>query len=94
VKNLALLAGSSLYVKWQGESVCLIHQSASLIYPMNRRLSGRFGGERKLLPYLKSNEVSSIGWIFMKFDILSIFKKSVKKIQVSLKSVKDNEYFT
>jgi hypothetical protein len=31
------------------------------------------------------NNSAPTGWIFMKFDIFSIFKKSVKKFQVSLK---------
>jgi len=34
------------------------------------------------------------GRIFMKFDILSIFRKSVYKIQASLKSDKNNGHFT
>jgi hypothetical protein len=34
------------------------------------------------------------GRIFPKFDVLSIFPKSVEKIQVSLKSDKNNGYFT
>jgi hypothetical protein len=39
------------------------------------------------------NNSAATGWIFMKFHILSIFQKSVKKIQVSLKSVKDKGYY-
>jgi hypothetical protein len=41
-----------------------------------------------------SNISASTVRIFMKSDIFSIFSKSVEKIQVSLKSDKNNGYFT
>jgi hypothetical protein len=40
------------------------------------------------------NNSAPTGWSFMKFDILSIFRKSVEIIQISLKSDKTNRYFT
>jgi hypothetical protein len=40
------------------------------------------------------NKSAPTGWIFMKFEIMSIFEKYVKKIEVSLKSDKHNGYFT
>ena len=40
------------------------------------------------------NNSAPTGRIFMKFDIKSIFRKSVEKIRVSLKSDKNNGYFT
>ena len=36
---------------------------------------------------------SATGWIFIKYDIMSFFWQSVEKIQVSLKSDKNNGYF-
>jgi len=41
-----------------------------------------------------SNSSVPIGQIFMKLDIWAFFRKSVEKIQVSLKSDKDGGYFT
>jgi hypothetical protein len=40
------------------------------------------------------NNSAPTGRIFMKFDILAVFRKSVQKIQVPLKSDKNNRYFT
>jgi len=40
------------------------------------------------------NNLAPIGGIFMKFDIWSIFQKSVEKIKVSLNSDENNGYFT
>jgi len=40
------------------------------------------------------NSSASNGWIFMKCNTLSIFRKSVKKIHVSFKSDKNKGYFT
>jgi hypothetical protein len=45
------------------------------------------------MPVSAGNDAAPIGRIFMKF-YLSIFFKSVEKIQVSLKSDKNNGYFT
>ena len=41
-----------------------------------------------------SNNSAPSGWIFMKFDIQAFLWNSVEKIQVSLKSDKNNWYFT
>jgi hypothetical protein len=38
--------------------------------------------------------VAPTGWIFMKVDISVLVEKSVEKIQVLLKSDKNNGYFT
>jgi hypothetical protein len=40
------------------------------------------------------NNAFPTGWIIMKFDIRVFFRKTVEKIQVWLKSDKDNGYFT
>ena len=40
------------------------------------------------------NNLAPTGWIFMKFGFWRIKKKSVKEIQVSLKSDKNNGYLT
>jgi hypothetical protein len=40
------------------------------------------------------NSSAPKGRIFMKFDILSIFRQFVEKIQVSLKSDKNSGYLT
>jgi len=40
------------------------------------------------------NNSAPTGRTFTKFDILSIFRKSVEEIQVSFKSDKNNGYFT
>jgi hypothetical protein len=40
------------------------------------------------------NNSAPAGWIFMKFDTWFFFSKSVEKIQVSLKSDKNNGHFT
>jgi hypothetical protein len=37
---------------------------------------------------------ASTEWIFVKFYIQEFFKKSVEKVQVSLKCDKNNGYFT
>jgi len=41
--------------------------------------------EKQLLQLPAWNSLAPTGWIFMKFCTLNIFKKSVEKIQVSLK---------
>ena len=40
------------------------------------------------------NNSAPTGWIFLKFLYLSIFRKPLKKIQVSFKSNKNNGWFT
>jgi hypothetical protein len=41
------------------------------------------------------NNLGPTGWIFMEFDVLSFyFWQSAKSVQVSLKSGKNNGYFT
>jgi len=44
--------------------------------------------------YFRMEQLGSHWGIFMKFDIWGIFLKSVGKIQVSLRSDKNNEHFT
>jgi hypothetical protein len=40
------------------------------------------------------NYSAPTGRVFMKFDVIRVFQKSVEKIQVSLKSDKNDWYFT
>ena len=56
-------------------------QRANIIFFMSDRPSAKYSS-------------ASIGGIFMKFGIYAFFKKSVEKIQFSLKSDKYNRYFT
>ena len=45
-------------------------------------------------PSIHMEKLSSTEQIFMKFDVLVLFKKSINSLQVTLKSYKNNEYFT
>jgi hypothetical protein len=56
-------------------------RKATISFVMSIRLSAR-------------NKPAPTGMIFTKFYILSIFRKTVQKIQISLPSDKDNGYFT